>query len=88
MSTRAAAALGQTYVEGPSTIGCLSKRCGTDMVAQIATGWGLDMQQERYRVAQWATGHTGMHSLRKIIEHPQFDLVGLYVYVRLNVSYG
>jgi len=38
------------------------------------------MQQERYRVAQWATGHTGMHSLRKIIEHPHYDLVGLYVY--------
>ncbi len=38
------------------------------------------MQQERYRVAQWATGHTGMHSLRKIIEHPRYDLVSLYVY--------
>ena len=26
------------------------------------------MDQERYRIAQWATGHTGMHSLRKVIE--------------------
>jgi 4-hydroxy-tetrahydrodipicolinate reductase len=38
------------------------------------------MERERYRVAQWATGHTGMHSLRKIIEHPRYDLVGLYTY--------
>lgn len=38
------------------------------------------MIQERLRVAQWATGHTGMHSLRKVIEHPRYDLVGLYTY--------
>lgn len=34
----------------------------------------------RYRVAQWGTGHTGMRALRGIIEHPQYDLVGAYVY--------
>jgi 2,4-diaminopentanoate dehydrogenase len=38
------------------------------------------MQQKRYRVAQWATGHTGMSSLRSIVEHPLFELVGVYVY--------
>ena len=38
------------------------------------------MSERRYRVAQWATGHTGMHSLRNVIEHPRYDLVGLYVY--------
>jgi len=38
------------------------------------------MQPKRYRVAQWATGHTGMSSLRSIIDHPLFELVGLYVY--------
>jgi 2,4-diaminopentanoate dehydrogenase len=38
------------------------------------------MDTPRYRVAQWATGHTGMSSLRSVIEHPQLDLVGLYVY--------
>ncbi len=38
------------------------------------------MQQERYRVVQWATGHTGMRSLQHIIEHPRLELVGLYVY--------
>jgi 2,4-diaminopentanoate dehydrogenase len=38
------------------------------------------MSPSRYRVAQWATGHTGMSSLRSIIEHPLYDLVGVYVY--------
>ncbi|GGM98218.1 NAD(P)H-dependent amine dehydrogenase family protein [Streptomyces fuscichromogenes] len=38
------------------------------------------MAGKRYRVAQWATGHTGISSLRSIIEHPQYDLVGLRVY--------
>ncbi len=37
-------------------------------------------QQQRYRVAQWATGHTGMNALRKIVEHPLYDLAGVYVY--------
>ena len=35
--------------------------------------------QRRYRVVQWATGNVGMRSLRAVIEHPQLDLVGLYV---------
>ncbi len=35
---------------------------------------------QKYRVAQWGTGHTGMHTLRKLIEHPHYDLVGAYVY--------
>jgi 4-hydroxy-tetrahydrodipicolinate reductase len=34
----------------------------------------------RYRVVQWATGNIGMRSLRVVIEHPDLDLVGLYVY--------
>jgi 4-hydroxy-tetrahydrodipicolinate reductase len=38
------------------------------------------MKRRRYRVAQWATGHTGMRSLQTVIEHPLFELVGLYVY--------
>jgi 4-hydroxy-tetrahydrodipicolinate reductase len=38
------------------------------------------MDTSRYRVAQWATGHSGVSSLRSIIEHPRFDLVGVYVY--------
>ena len=38
------------------------------------------MSTRRYRVAQWGTGHTGMRSLIGLIEHPQYDLVGLRVY--------
>ena len=38
------------------------------------------VQQLRYRVVQWGTGHSGMHSLRNVIEHPRFDLIGVYVY--------
>jgi 4-hydroxy-tetrahydrodipicolinate reductase len=33
-----------------------------------------------YRVVQWATGNIGLHSLRAVIEHPELELVGLYVY--------
>ncbi len=33
----------------------------------------------RYRVVQWATGNIGLRSLRTVIEHPHYDLVGLYV---------
>jgi 4-hydroxy-tetrahydrodipicolinate reductase len=35
---------------------------------------------DRYRVVQWATGNIGTKSLRAVIEHPQLDLVGVYVY--------
>ncbi|MEN2788491.1 dihydrodipicolinate reductase [Sphingomonas oligophenolica] len=37
------------------------------------------MEAKRYRVVQWATGNIGTKSLRAVIEHPRFDLVGLYV---------
>ena len=32
------------------------------------------------RVVQWATGNIGSRSLRGVIEHPDLELVGLYVY--------
>jgi hypothetical protein len=35
---------------------------------------------DRYRVVQWATGNIGSHSLRSVINHPNLDLVGLFVY--------
>jgi 4-hydroxy-tetrahydrodipicolinate reductase len=38
------------------------------------------MDQRRYRIAQWGTGNVGSYALRSIIEHPQFDLVGVKVY--------
>lgn len=36
-------------------------------------------QRRRYRVIQWATGTIGTASLRGVLDHPDFDLVGLYV---------
>ncbi|VXD04218.1 conserved hypothetical protein [Pseudomonas sp. 9AZ] len=33
-----------------------------------------------YRVVQWATGTLGQESLRQIIDHPDLELVGVYVY--------
>jgi hypothetical protein len=35
--------------------------------------------KKTYRVIQWATGRVGMPALRGIIEHPDLELVGLYV---------
>jgi hypothetical protein len=37
-------------------------------------------EQRRYRVVQWATGNVGSRALRRAIEHPHLDLVGVYVY--------
>jgi hypothetical protein len=34
----------------------------------------------RYRVIQWATGNVGKHAVRGIVEHPETELVGAYVY--------
>lgn len=33
-----------------------------------------------YRIIQWATGSIGRSTLRRIIDHPDLKLVGLYVY--------
>jgi len=33
-----------------------------------------------YRVIQWGTGNVGLFSLRGIIEHPELDLVGVWVH--------
>jgi 2,4-diaminopentanoate dehydrogenase len=38
------------------------------------------MEEDRYRVVQWATGNIGLRSLRAVIDHPDLELVGLYVY--------
>jgi 4-hydroxy-tetrahydrodipicolinate reductase len=32
------------------------------------------------RVVQWATGNIGARSLRAVIEHPDLELAGVYVY--------
>lgn len=34
----------------------------------------------KYRVVQWGSGNIGMHSLRHVIEHPDYELVGLHVH--------
>jgi len=36
-------------------------------------------EQPKYRVIQWATGNVGTRALRSVIEHPQMELVGLWV---------
>ena len=35
---------------------------------------------DRLRVVQWATGYVGMHTLKKLIQNPNLELVGLYVF--------
>lgn len=37
------------------------------------------MATGKYRVIQWATGNVGSRSLRRVIEHPDMELVGLWV---------
>ena len=34
---------------------------------------------KKYRVIQWATGNVGSRGLRSVIEHPEMELVGLWV---------
>ena len=34
---------------------------------------------KKYRVIQWATGNVGSRALRTVIEHPEYELVGLWV---------
>jgi 4-hydroxy-tetrahydrodipicolinate reductase len=40
----------------------------------------VNQSKQPYRVVQWATGNVGSHSLRAITQHPQMQLVGLYVH--------
>lgn len=37
-------------------------------------------RKRRLRVAQWATGYVGKHALKKVMEHPDLDLVGVRVF--------
>ena len=41
---------------------------------------------KRYRVVQWATGNVGSRSLRRAIEHPDMDLVGVWVHSASKVG--
>jgi 2,4-diaminopentanoate dehydrogenase len=40
----------------------------------------------KYRVIQWATGNVGRRALRAIIEHPEMELVGVYVHSAAKVG--
>jgi 4-hydroxy-tetrahydrodipicolinate reductase len=40
----------------------------------------MSAERRAYRVAQWATGNIGRYALRMLIEHPQFELVGVWVH--------
>lgn len=40
----------------------------------------MTIPPKRYRVVQWATGNVGSRSLRRAIEHPLLDLVGVWVH--------
>ena len=33
-----------------------------------------------YKVIQWSTGNVGRHAVRLIVEHPELELVGLWVH--------
>ncbi len=35
---------------------------------------------KKIRVIQWSTGNIGTHALRAIIQHPEMELVGLWVH--------
>ncbi len=37
------------------------------------------VRQKPLRVVQWATGNVGVRALRRVVEHPDLELVGLYV---------
>ena len=32
------------------------------------------------RVVQWATGPVGRHALRAVVDHPELEVVGVFVY--------
>jgi len=43
-------------------------------------------QPRRLRVAQWATGNVGTRALRGVIEHPDLELVGVWVHSEAKVG--
>ena len=40
----------------------------------------------RHRVIQWGTGNVGYHSLRHLIRHPDFELVGLHAHSESKIG--
>ena len=35
---------------------------------------------KKYRVVQWGTGNVGYHSLLHLIQHPDYELVGVHAH--------
>jgi 4-hydroxy-tetrahydrodipicolinate reductase len=53
---------------------------GLDVGSQEAETMARQGSRKVYRVAQWATGNIGTQAMRAVIDHPQMELVGLYVH--------
>jgi 4-hydroxy-tetrahydrodipicolinate reductase len=44
------------------------------------------MSKQTLRVVQFATGNVGSEMVRRIVEHPDLELVGLYCYGSVALS--
>lgn len=44
-------------------------------------------RRKRYRVVQWATGNVGARALRRAIEHPDLEVVGVWVHSANKVGH-
>jgi hypothetical protein len=53
---------------------------GQDFRENTLMNADIKSSRRRYRVVQWATGNVGSRALRRAIEHPHIDLVGVYVH--------
>ena len=40
----------------------------------------MNAPNKKYRVVQWATGNVGSRAMRHVIEHPDLELVGVWVH--------
>src|SRR5262249_9475231 len=45
-----------------------------------AGGTAIGPEPMPYRVIQWSTGNVGTYALRHVIDHPELELVGLWVH--------
>ncbi len=46
----------------------------------------VEQGKKRYRVVQWATGNVGSRALRRAIEHPSLEVVGVHVHSAAKVG--
>jgi 4-hydroxy-tetrahydrodipicolinate reductase len=57
-----------------------SKKIKEMSMSSQAESFTLPAPGQTYRVVQWSTGNIGLRSLRAVIEHPRYELVGLWVH--------